>query len=94
MGLSFFETMSGELRDADGAWHHLHLDLRCAARRASALLGGSFHLDGTVSSRWAEAACSGSLEIGPRRLEYRLEFQDEQGRRHWLVGRKKPDWRR
>lgn len=91
MGLSFFETMSGELRDPEGACHHVHLDLRCAARRALAIVGGRFHLDGTISSHWGEAACTGTLELSPRRLEYRLEFEDEEGARLHLLGRKRPD---
>ena len=54
MGLSFFETMSGELVDAEGRVRHVHIDLRCASRRARSLVGGSFHLDGTVSALpWA-----------------------------------------
>ncbi len=94
MGLSFFETMSGELVDAEGRVRHVHIDLRCASRRARSLVGGSFHLDGTVSALpWAEAACTGILSLSPRRLEYRLDFHDEEGRPHRLTGRKHPSLR-
>ena len=96
--MRFFETMSGELVDAQGCAHHVAFDLRCSSRRVSAIVGnGRLRLSGTVrAGPWGEgAACHGTLCIQPwrRRLDYELQFLDPEGSRLRLVGRKSVELR-
>ncbi len=94
MGISFFETMTGELTDSAGVPHHVAIDIRCDAPRAGRFLfDGLARVTGTIRALpWAEgAACEGTVVVRPlvgSRIEYDLSFTDPEGRPCRLWGRK------
>lgn len=94
MGLSFFETMQGELVDRDGVAHAADFAVKAeSASLARLFMTGRARLTGVVRARpWAsDLACEGSLLIDPlrgRRLVYDLGFVDPDGRRWRLNGQK------
>lgn len=94
MPLTFFETMSGELYDADGRAHHVAMDLRCESSRArSFLTDGRARITGTIRALpWVDgAAVVGTLVARPvigRFMSYDVGFTDEEGRGWRLRGRK------
>jgi choline dehydrogenase-like flavoprotein len=97
MDLSFFETMSGELVDADGRAHHVALDLKA---ESSSIIGfvvdGRARLTGTVRAHpWLDgAAVVGTLVAQPAAhgtggyMTYELAFVDADDRPWRLHGRK------
>lgn len=94
MGISFFETMTGELIDDAGDTHHVAMDLRCdAARIGRFFADGKVRATGTIRVEpWADgSACEGTVTIRPllgKRLEYDLSFIGKDGQDCRLVGRK------
>lgn len=94
MGLSFFETMSGELIDDAGTAGQVAIDIRCDAARARRFLAnGKARVTGTIRALpWTDvAACEGTVIVRPllgRRIEYDLDFTDSQGDACRLWGRK------
>lgn len=100
MPLTFFETMRGELFDADGHAHHVAMDLRCESGRARGFVtNGHARLTGTIrATPWVDgAAVIGTLVALPvtkRLMSYELDFRDGQGRAWRLSGRKDVRWLR
>ncbi|MEU0544898.1 hypothetical protein ABZ319_34005, partial [Nocardia sp. NPDC005978] len=98
MPLTFFETMRGELFDADGHAHHVALDLRCESGRARGFVtNGRARITGTVrATPWVDgAAVTGTLIALPvtkRLMSYEIDFRDERGRAWHLSGRKDVRW--
>ncbi len=97
MGLSFLETMSGELVDADGRAHHVALDLRADSSSALGfVLDGRARLTGTIRALpWVDgAAVRGTLVARPAAhavggfMEYDVAFVDADERPWRLRGRK------
>lgn len=94
MGISFFESMSGELIDDDGAAHHVAIDIRCDASRATRfLLNGRARVTGTIRVLpWTDAAaCEGTVAVRPlqsRKMEYDMTFRDANGTPCRLWGQK------
>ena len=93
MGTTFFETMSGELRDDAGVAHHVAFDVRATSRRPLWRLSeGRQALSGTIrAAPWVDGvACAGTLEVAPlrRRLVYELSFVGEDGGTYALFGQK------
>src|SRR5665811_1703916 len=94
MALTFFETMSGELFDADGRAHHVAMDLRCESSRArSFVTDGGARVTGTIRALpWVDgAAVVGTLLARPvvdRFMSYDVGFTDEEGCCWRLRGRK------
>lgn len=95
MGLSFLETMSGEVVDADGRVHHVALDPK--AESSSALgfvVDGRARLTGTIRALpWVDgAAVVGTLVARPAAdvvggfMEYDVAFVDADDQRR-MVGR-------
>ncbi|WP_067821442.1 GMC family oxidoreductase N-terminal domain-containing protein [Nocardia inohanensis] len=100
MPLTFFETMSGELYDADGHPHHVAMDLRCESGRALGFVtNGRARITGTLrAAPWVEgAAVIGTLIALPvtkRSMSYELDFRDDDERAWRLTGRKDVRWGR
>ncbi|WP_330180840.1 GMC family oxidoreductase N-terminal domain-containing protein [Nocardia sp. NBC_01503] len=100
MPLTFFETMRGELYDADGRAHHVAMDLRCESGRARGFVtNGRSRLTGTIRALpWVDgAAVLGTLVALPvtkRRMSYDLDFRDGEGRAWRLSGHKDVRWLR
>ncbi|MEC3956341.1 GMC family oxidoreductase N-terminal domain-containing protein [Nocardia sp. CDC153] len=100
MPLTFFETMRGELYDADGEAHHLAMDLRCESGQARGFVtNGRARITGTIRALpWVDgAAVIGTLVALPvtkRLMSYELDFRDEQDRAWRLSGRKDVRWLR
>lgn len=94
MGISFFESMSGELIDANGNEHHVAIDIRCDASRATRFLAtGDARVTGTIRVLpWTDgAACEGIVVVRPllsRKMEYDMTFRDSDGAECRLWGRK------
>jgi hypothetical protein len=94
MGLSFFETMRGELVDREGVAHPTDFAVKAeSASLARLFLTGQARLAGVVRARpWAaDLPCEGTLLIDPlrgRRMVYDLEFVDPEGHRWRLLGQK------
>lgn len=94
MGISFFESMSGELVDDDGHAHHVAIDIRCDASRATRFLAsGNARVTGTIRALpWTDgAACSGTVVVRPilgRKIEYDMTFNDADGLPCRLWGKK------
>jgi choline dehydrogenase-like flavoprotein len=94
MGISFFETMSGELVDSSGKAHRVVVDIRCdASRLGNFARTGRAAITGTARAEpWADGvACEGTITIRPllgRKIEYDVAFYDEAGARWRLHGRK------
>lgn len=94
MGVTFFETMSGELMDATGAAHRVVLDIRCdASRLTSFARTGRAAITGTTKAEpWADGAwCEGVIEIRPvrgRRISYDVGWRDAAGQQWRLHGGK------
>ncbi|MFF2550166.1 GMC family oxidoreductase N-terminal domain-containing protein [Nocardia sp. NPDC058058] len=100
MPLTFFETMRGELRDADGHPHHVAMDLRCESGRALGFVtNGRSRLTGTIRALpWVDgAAVTGTLVALPvtkRLMAYEVSFRDDDGRAWRLSGHKDVRWLR
>ncbi|UGT43893.1 GMC family oxidoreductase N-terminal domain-containing protein [Nocardia yamanashiensis] len=100
MPLTFFETMSGELYDADGRPHHVAMDLRCESGRALGFVtNGRARITGTLrAAPWVDgAAVTGTLIALPvtrRLMSYELDFRDGDDRAWRLTGRKDVRWGR
>ncbi|WP_067687063.1 GMC family oxidoreductase N-terminal domain-containing protein [Nocardia jejuensis] len=100
MPLTFFETMSGELFDADGHAHHVAMDLRCESGRALGFVtNGRARITGTIrAAPWVDgAAAVGTLVALPvtkRLMTYDIDFRDPEGRAWRLTGRKDVRWLR
>jgi choline dehydrogenase-like flavoprotein len=97
MALNFFETMSGELFDGDGAAHHVALDLKAESSRALGfVLDGRARLTGTIRALpWIDGgAVVGTLVARPAAtitggfMEYELTFTDAEDQPWRLRGRK------
>lgn len=94
MGISFFETMTGELIDEAGVPHHVAIDIRCDAPRTGRfLVDGVARVTGSIRALpWADGtSCEGTVVVKPlvgRRIEYDLSFTDPDGRPCRLWGRK------
>ena len=94
MGISFFESMSGELVDTNGNEHHVAIDIRCDASRATRFLAtGNARVTGTIRALpWTDgAACEGTVVVRPllsRKMEYDMTFRDADGAPCRLWGRK------
>ncbi|MGW5228472.1 GMC family oxidoreductase N-terminal domain-containing protein [Nocardia niigatensis] len=100
MPLTFFETMRGELYDADGVAHHVAMDLRCESGHARGFVtNGRARITGTIRALpWVDgAAVLGALVALPvtkRLMRYEIEFRDNEGRAWRLSGRKDVRWLR
>ncbi|MGV9414171.1 GMC family oxidoreductase N-terminal domain-containing protein [Nocardia sp. NPDC003693] len=98
MPVTFFETMRGELFDADGHAHHVAMDLRCESGRARGFItNGRARITGTIrAAPWVDgAAVTGTLIALPvtkRLMSYEIDFRDEAGRAWHLSGRKDVRW--
>ncbi|MFE3187816.1 GMC family oxidoreductase N-terminal domain-containing protein [Nocardia sp. NPDC059240] len=98
MPLTFFETMRGELYDADGQAHHVAMDLRCESGHARGFVtNGRARITGTIRALpWVDgAAVIGTLVALPvtkRLMSYELDFRDDAGRAWHLRGRKEVRW--
>jgi len=98
MGIVFFETMRGDVRDASGVYHLVDFDLRVEAGSLRWLLGkGEARLTGIVNAApWADrAAVAGTLTFAPllgRYLAYEIRFDGTDGRSYRLNGRKDLNW--
>lgn len=97
MQLSFFESMSGELVDADGRAHHVALDLKAESSSAIGfVVDGRARLTGTIRALpWVDgAAVVGTLVARPTAgvvggfMEYDLAFVDAEEQPWRLRGRK------
>ena len=94
MGVTFFETMSGELLDTEDHVHRVVIDIRCEASRLTSFVrNGRATVTGTATvDPWTDGAwCEGCIEIRPargRRISYDVTFRDRQGRQWRLHGRK------
>lgn len=90
---SFVETMRGSLSPPGGEASPVVFEVVAEAASTRALLRtGHTELRGLIRApAWVdEAPTRGSLDLSPRRLEYRLRFVDRQGRDLLLLGRKHP----
>ncbi|WP_433207653.1 GMC family oxidoreductase N-terminal domain-containing protein [Nocardia sp. CA-107356] len=100
MPVSFFETMSGELRDSQGSHHHVAVDLRLEAGSFTRFLtDGRTRLTGTIRALpWTDgAAVTGEVIVLPltkRLIRYRMRFVDVHGGRWRLEGQKNITWGR
>ncbi len=94
MGIGFFETMRGELRDATGTDHPASFEIKADAGRLSQLLTtGEADITGVFHAPpWAEyAPLEGTVHISPlagRTIEYDFGFQDADWQRFRLSGKK------
>ncbi len=94
MGLSFFETMQGEVTTDDGTTHPLRFQVKAESTAIPHyLLTGKVRITGVVDGGpFAEAAAlDGEMVISPMRrkeIAYRFRFRDPQGRPCRFVGRK------
>jgi choline dehydrogenase-like flavoprotein len=94
MGLSFFETMRGQVVDEQGKSHPAEFSLKVEAASLSRLFTtGKARISGLLQARpWLEdCAVSGELWIDPlihRRLLYDLQGTDSEGQRWRLYGQK------
>ena len=80
MGLAFFETMAGSVGDAQGAYP-LDFDVKAEAASLRRLFRtGESRLTGVLRAPFVgDCAVEGTLTMSPRRLSYRLVFEDEEG---------------
>jgi hypothetical protein len=71
MKLSFEETMSGTLRDTNGAEHPISFTVQSEGEGR-----GFYTLTGTMKAPpWAESArCTGSFHLSPFAIRYHLKF--------------------
>ncbi len=85
MGMSFFETMRGELRDRWGRTHPMDFEVRIAAEPIGPLLAtGSARLSGVAHAPpWADRApLDGTFTLQPftkRKMTYTFRFHDAEG---------------
>lgn len=92
-GVSFFETMRGELVGDDGRAHAAEFEVKAEASRLSAFLRrGETRISGVIHAPpWAtRAPLSGTLRIAPRarRIAYDFSFRGDAGAALRFVGRK------
>lgn len=94
MSIAFFETMSGELRDADGVAHPASFEIKADGGHVTDLLRtGEAHITGVIHAPpWAEyAAVDGYLRMSPvfkRTIEYDFTFQNADWEEFRLHGKK------
>lgn len=100
MSIGFFETMRGELRDADRQRHAVSFQIRADAGGIGQLLSsGRAHITGVVHAPpWGEyIPLEGMMRISPvadRRIEYDFCFQNADWQEFRLRGVKHLSWLR
>lgn len=100
MGVSFFETMRGSLRDHAGRSHPVDFEIKAEATHLGRLARcGELRISGVVRARpWADdAVLDGSLRVSPLargELVYDFGFHDAEDRVYRFLGRKTLVWHR